>query len=393
MRMVADYGEFEPEVMTVLEELLTPESVALDVGANIGVLSLVMAKACTAAHVYAFEPGREAAHYLRANVVANGLTNVVVEEVAVLETSGHTSLQVAADGSAWSFISSRLSGPTPEDVQVMALDDWMQLRDVTRVDLIKLDIESCEVRALAGATRLLERFRPIVIAEYNPLIYQQLQGESPTTLYRTLRRYAHHVYALVPGTGAVRLLSQRHLDLVVTRHALVNLLASPRPLPHVPGEYRQRLRALRHFLGAKHAHNARRHPERAFFTSTAVRVTAPETLDVSPGTAFDVNVDVTNQSPFWISDYRDIPMFCGHRWFTTDNEPIGASPQAHALPPENLHALGDLRPGGHRRVVCRVTPPSVPGDFVLRLGLVQTKFVWIDDIEPASGCRVRVRVR
>ncbi|MBA2609922.1 MAG: FkbM family methyltransferase [Actinobacteria bacterium] len=393
MKMVAEHGVFEPEVMAVLNELLTPESVALDIGANIGVLTLVMARATPRGTVYAFEPGGEASHYLRLNIDANALDNVVVEETAVLDVTGRTSLEVAPDGSAWSFVSENLHSACPQDVAATRLDDWMQTRKPGRVDLMKLDIESCELRALTGAHALLARFRPIVIAEYNPLIFRQLQDRPPAALYRALRRYSRFVYALLPGSGAVRVVSQRHLDLMVSRHGLLNLLASPRRLAKVAGENRNLPRSVRHFVSLARQHNRRVHPDLAWFTSTDVRLAAPTTVTAQLGDTLHVDVDITNNSPFWLSsEYPAIPIYCGHRWFTKAGAPVGDHPHPHALPAAAVTSLGEIPPGGRKRVTCRLAAPAESGAYVLRFGIVQTQYLWIDDIEPASGARVDVEV-
>ena len=61
-------GAYEPQVMNALSRLLEPDSVAFDVGANIGVFALVMGRLCPQGRVYAFEPAIESFDYLVKNL-------------------------------------------------------------------------------------------------------------------------------------------------------------------------------------------------------------------------------------------------------------------------------------------------------------------------------------
>ena len=103
-------------------------------------------------HVYAFEASRENFDYLERNLVANGLTNVTAERVAVYDGStDRLELSVAADNTAGSFVSA--TGHREGDVEVVpavTLDAGVAARGLERVDLVKLDVEGAEPRVLDG---------------------------------------------------------------------------------------------------------------------------------------------------------------------------------------------------------------------------------------------------
>lgn len=121
---------------------------------------------------------------------------------------------------------------------------------------------------------------------------------------------------------------------------------------------------------------------------------AVEHITTDPSVGIEVEVRVANRSRFWLSsDYDAIPIFVGHRWTTPEGAAIGPPVLPGALPADNVHDLGSIPPGGEALVCCRVTAPSTPGRYVLRLGVVQTQFLWIDEIDPKSGARVHVDVR
>jgi FkbM family methyltransferase len=150
------YGEFSPEERAFLEEAVTrygPGAVVLDVGANIGALTIPLAT--VAAHVHAFEPQPPLADVLAENVARAGLTNVTVHRCAVGAVDGTIRLPRVAYDRPNNFGGLSMGGdgyPVP-----LITIDGLHL---DRVDLIKMDVEGAELDALAGAADTIERCRP-----------------------------------------------------------------------------------------------------------------------------------------------------------------------------------------------------------------------------------------
>src|SRR5438093_1104363 len=89
-----DAGRYEEGVCALLLGTLRAGDVAVDVGANIGVLTVLMADLCGASgRVLAFEPAAENFAYLGANVRANGLDNVAASMAAVTDADGAVALE------------------------------------------------------------------------------------------------------------------------------------------------------------------------------------------------------------------------------------------------------------------------------------------------------------
>jgi hypothetical protein len=70
-------------------------------------------------------------------------------------------------------------------VSTRPLDDWVEREGLSRVDLIKIDVEGAERAVLEGASRTLERFRPSLILEWNE------PAEDPVPPGPSLRRDLH----------------------------------------------------------------------------------------------------------------------------------------------------------------------------------------------------------
>lgn len=162
-RSVENYGEYGEEEVRTLTNLLRPGDVAVDVGANIGALTLPMANAVgDAGRVFAFEPQRPVFQMLCAGLALNGVANVVAEPCALGDRQSYTRLPEIDYGSEHNFggvsLGNRQGG---EFVRVMTLDDY----EITRLRLLKVDAEGMEADVIVGAKRTISWLKPALYVE------------------------------------------------------------------------------------------------------------------------------------------------------------------------------------------------------------------------------------
>ena len=162
----------EPELRE-LDQLLSPGDVFIDVGANIGLYALKAARLVgPSGRVVALEPGAVACDQLEANLALNDFRCVEVVRKAASDTDGHAVLhhvELGHDPQAFSLIEN-LSAGGGETVETIRLDTLAGQMGLTRMDLIKIDVEGAESMVLAGARECLARFRPAVVFECNAYI-------------------------------------------------------------------------------------------------------------------------------------------------------------------------------------------------------------------------------
>jgi FkbM family methyltransferase len=159
----------EIEMLLSLVDRMEPGAVVLDIGANIGLISIPLGRrlAEMEGSVLAFEPQRLMFYMLAGNVVANGLENVFCHQVAISDRVERLSVPAVDYHSALDFgmVQLREAGAGPgEEVPATSIDDL----NLGRVDLMKIDVELMESRVLAGARKTLERCRPLVWVEAWP---------------------------------------------------------------------------------------------------------------------------------------------------------------------------------------------------------------------------------
>jgi FkbM family methyltransferase len=143
-------GSYEPYETALLLSLITPESIVLDVGANVGYHTVQFARAVgPLGRVFAFEPDPDNLRLLAHNVRTNGFDNVTIVPKAVTSVTRSLNLFLSPDNHGDHRVYDSGDGRQAVHIDAVAIDEVM--REVTGpVSLIKLDIQGAEPAALRG---------------------------------------------------------------------------------------------------------------------------------------------------------------------------------------------------------------------------------------------------
>jgi FkbM family methyltransferase len=160
-------GQGEALIQSILVERLRPGMVFYDLGANIGLFSLLAARLVgPAGQVISFEPDPSTAARLGRNIARNGYQNATVIQAGVWSTTGRRMFEVAdassPDHGLGKFASAEAEGKNIV-VDCFALDDFV--KKVAAPDAIKCDVEGAEVEVLRGAKKVLLGYRPWIVCE------------------------------------------------------------------------------------------------------------------------------------------------------------------------------------------------------------------------------------
>jgi FkbM family methyltransferase len=152
---------FEKEVAFV-RRCIRPGMTAIDIGANLGVYSIPMARqAGLTGAVYAYEPTSETRTFLNRSAVLNGCANLHIIPAAVSNQEGEAHL-VFGTSSELNALGASGSG---ERVRLTTLDHEDATRQWSSPDFIKIDAEGEEQRILQGGSRFFARHSPLVMFE------------------------------------------------------------------------------------------------------------------------------------------------------------------------------------------------------------------------------------
>jgi FkbM family methyltransferase len=164
------FGSFEEHFAGLFGHLVKPGDRCIDVGANIGVHTVRLAKLVgRSGEVIAVEPDAELAGRNSSNVRLNHLENVRVLQAAALDRTGGSVLLYrpgdhdANRARASMLPHSYLTGPALS-VPAVTIDG---INDQP-VALIKIDVEGSESAVVSGASRTIDRYAPSIIFEYAP---------------------------------------------------------------------------------------------------------------------------------------------------------------------------------------------------------------------------------
>ncbi|MCG3138245.1 MAG: hypothetical protein HJJLKODD_02106 [Phycisphaerae bacterium] len=161
------YGEFSEEEAAVLQRLIQPGWVVLDVGANLGAHTVMFAQRVgPGGFVLAWEPQRIVFQMLCANLALNSLMNVNALPVAAGAEVGTAFIPPINYGATGNFGGLSLEEFNQgEAVQVLTIDHLK----LPRCGLIKVDVEGMELAVLQGAAETIRRLRPILYVENDRL--------------------------------------------------------------------------------------------------------------------------------------------------------------------------------------------------------------------------------
>jgi FkbM family methyltransferase len=195
-RSVYFFRDLDPKISILVGELLKPGDVALDIGANIGLVSLKMAqKVRPHGRVHSFEPAPRVRGYLERLVEANPDLPITVypfglgEEEAVLQLSIPRNM----DGEA-SLVIDRGADVEVIDVQIRTLSNVIGEIGIERIDLIKLDVEGFEAKVIRGSADAIARFRPkYILFEEHGMVF----GEAFPDSIALLVELGYRVFAVM----------------------------------------------------------------------------------------------------------------------------------------------------------------------------------------------------
>lgn len=199
-------GTYEPALQTALTDLIQPGVTVYDVGANIGYITLLLARATgESGRVYAFEALPSNVERLQVNLALNGLEGrVMVFAGAVTGAQGPVRFLVHASGGMGKAAGSagrQARYDSEITVPGISLDEFVYAQGNPPPQIVKMDIEGGEVLALPGMQR--------VLAEACPLLLLELHGpESARAVWERLGGTGYRICWMKPGYPAVASLEE-----------------------------------------------------------------------------------------------------------------------------------------------------------------------------------------
>jgi len=162
--VLQEQGDWFEDEIKFLRRLVQPGQTVIDIGANVGVYALSLArKVGPTGQVWAFEPASDTAALLEAGISANGTPWLHLQRQALSDHTGTAWLQTPGQSELNSLAADQ-QGPG-EEVSLTTLDACLDTFGWRQVDLLKIDAEGEEERILAGGMRFFSDLSPLVMFE------------------------------------------------------------------------------------------------------------------------------------------------------------------------------------------------------------------------------------
>ncbi|MDC2824645.1 FkbM family methyltransferase [Rodentibacter pneumotropicus] len=178
-QFVKAYGEWSEVEVQFFRSILSSHSNIIEVGANIGIHSVPLAKFAPQGKLFCFEPQRIIFQTLCANISLNHLTNVYAYHQGVSNQKEEIEIPSSNYDTVWNYGSFSLDkgfdtegnfqGSTHNEwVQVVTLDKHPEIQKLTELSLLKIDAEGFDLNVLKGATNIINQYKPVIFIEAHP---------------------------------------------------------------------------------------------------------------------------------------------------------------------------------------------------------------------------------
>lgn len=164
-------GEYEPNETSFLKSILKNGMTFIDIGANVGIYSLIAAKKVgEKGRVIAVEPSSREYDQLAENIKINRLKKITLVKNAISDKVGHSNLEIASlphsgHNTLKNFLYSTTKKVKNEKVVLETLDIMVDRLALDRVDVIKIDVEGMEYEVIKEGLRTYDKFGPLLIFE------------------------------------------------------------------------------------------------------------------------------------------------------------------------------------------------------------------------------------
>lgn len=164
IREVLVWGDYEPPGFEIGKNFIV-----VDVGAQIGVFSVMAARKASSGRVISFEPHPENHALLQKNKEENGLHHMKIHNRAVAACSGPLTFYISSFNTGGHSIVSSEGSREALTVEGVRLDEILQSESVSHIDYLKMDCEGAEVQILHGMKPdILQSIDRIVMEIHDP---------------------------------------------------------------------------------------------------------------------------------------------------------------------------------------------------------------------------------
>ncbi|MFX1569958.1 MAG: FkbM family methyltransferase, partial [Promethearchaeota archaeon] len=194
------FGTYEAGVINVLKNFLVPGDIFIDIGSNIGMISLAASKYVgNKGLVYSFEPEPTIYNHFLRNIKLNSIRNIQTFNYALGSKRENLKIYYHRDFGNATFLKYDIYKSTEKETLIEPLDDVITTKNIKEIKMIKIDVEGWELEVLLGAKNLLKsKNAPILCLELSSTIILR-DGKPSDIIDFILSSNNYKMYKLIKG--------------------------------------------------------------------------------------------------------------------------------------------------------------------------------------------------
>lgn len=186
------YFRFEDKTLNTLLANIKENNNVFDIGANIGVTTLNIAKKASSGNVFSFEPDPINFNKLSQNVSQNTFNNINLNQFGLGNKNERLKLYVVNEGNLGGNKINQTASSNYNWVTLKKLDDFIDDNKIKKVDVIKIDVEGFEYNVLKGGEKSIKTHKPICVIEIDDKNLKE-QGASAKEVILFLEKYYNKI--------------------------------------------------------------------------------------------------------------------------------------------------------------------------------------------------------
>ena len=196
MMLARALGCYETAKMAAVKRFVKLGGVFIDVGGNKGDFALLAAMLTgKEGKVACFEPEPSNCHWIKQSITLNGYQNVALEQAALSNYNGTAELNIGRNSGEHTLLPDQ-PGRNFSRITVRAatLDSILESLSITKVDVMKVDVEGAEMSVLEGArATLLANPQIVLLIDIHPFL-----GVDPAQICAFLSKLGFSLYSMTP---------------------------------------------------------------------------------------------------------------------------------------------------------------------------------------------------
>jgi len=214
---VYENGAWEPNLLKLMSSFISEDSVMLDIGANVGAISIPLARKHPFSEFHCFEPHPDIFGDLKFNLIINKLKNVIpIRKIVCGKETENISFfaQQAGSNNNLGLSSLRPNSDLGEykEIKVAGTSIDVHCRSFDKsVSVIKIDVQGAELDVLASAKDVLSNHRPVIFFEFEEEYYKS-EVEAAAAKHKLIELFSGAGYELHAIVGNERYLPKLNFN-------------------------------------------------------------------------------------------------------------------------------------------------------------------------------------